>query len=192
MGDGTKAMQSGAKQVSRAPRVPVSSEQLHRLMRDNPVTVDEILRTPVVLITTKDADPDGINPAIWEPLCPFILGSAAIRALNPSESLHTSIARNVHTRLQRLIVKCSNNTGDVKFQLAMLEVDSEPNFMKRHVVLEDLHKGQVEKMKLLARQLCWPPGLDEDIGRTVMNCHSRGLFLWSRGILCASTSVIQC
>ena len=44
----------------------------------------------------------------------------------------------------------------------------------RKAVLEDLHKGHlgVEKMKSLARQMCWWPDLDADITTTARNCEA--------------------
>ncbi|VDP93957.1 unnamed protein product [Echinostoma caproni] len=49
-------------------------------------------------------------------------------------SLHTSSLPNVHTRLQRLIVQCSNNTGGMKVRLTKLEINGEPIFLKRRVI----------------------------------------------------------
>ncbi|VDP96487.1 unnamed protein product, partial [Echinostoma caproni] len=64
--------------------------------------------------------------------------------------LHTSSLLNVHTRLQRLIVQCSNNTGGMKVRLAKLEVEGEPVFLKRRVIpygqREDVLKA-LEKME---------------------------------------------
>ncbi|VDP78247.1 unnamed protein product [Echinostoma caproni] len=71
---------------------------------------------------------------------------------NPEKSifkfLHT--VPNVHTQLQRLIVKCSNNSGGMNVQPAKLEVDGQPIFMKRRVIpygqREDVLKA-IEKME---------------------------------------------
>ncbi|VDP76528.1 unnamed protein product [Echinostoma caproni] len=65
---------------------------------------------------------------------PSILGLTAIRALNHSVSLHTSSMPNVHTRLQRLIVKCFNNTGGMDVQPVKSEVGGEPIFLKRRLI----------------------------------------------------------
>ena len=44
----------------------------------------------------------------------------------------------------------------------------------RKAVLDDLHKGHlgVEKMKSLARQMCWWPELDSDVATTARNCEA--------------------
>ncbi|VDP91376.1 unnamed protein product [Echinostoma caproni] len=56
----------------------------------------------------------------------------------------------MHTHLQRLIVKCSNNTGGMKVQPTKLEVDSEPIFLKQRVIpcgQRDGVRQTLEKMK---------------------------------------------
>ncbi|VDP95381.1 unnamed protein product [Echinostoma caproni] len=78
---------------------------------------------------------------------PSILGLTAIRALNHSMSLHTSSLPNVHTRLQRLIVQCSNNTGGMKVRPTKLKVEGEPVFLKRLVIPHGQREGVLKALE---------------------------------------------
>ncbi|VDP90531.1 unnamed protein product [Echinostoma caproni] len=62
-------------------------------------------------------------------------------------SLHTSSLHNLHMRLQRLIVQCSNNTGGMKVQLAKLEAEREPIYLKRCVIPYDQREGVLKALK---------------------------------------------
>ncbi|VDP68659.1 unnamed protein product [Echinostoma caproni] len=79
------------------------------------------------------------------------LGLTAIRALKYSVLLHTSTMPSVHTRLQHLIVTCSNNTGGMNVQPAELEVDGEPIFLKRLVIPYGQREGVLKALGKMER-----------------------------------------
>ncbi|VDP94147.1 unnamed protein product [Echinostoma caproni] len=131
---------------------------------------------------------------------PSILGLTAIRALNHSMSLHTSSLPNVHTRLQRLIVQCSNNTGSMKVRLAKLEVEGEPIFLKRRVIPYGRREGvlkALEKMEhdgILTRVIssAWATPIVITIksdGKTPRICDDYRLTLNLRLRKCATTTM---
>ncbi|VDP91470.1 unnamed protein product [Echinostoma caproni] len=62
-------------------------------------------------------------------------------------SLHTSSLPNVHTRLQRLIVQCSNNKGGMGVRLVKLEVEGEPVFLKRRVIPYGQREGVLKALE---------------------------------------------
>ncbi|VDP94923.1 unnamed protein product [Echinostoma caproni] len=54
---------------------------------------------------------------------------------------------NVHTRLQRLIVKCSNNTEGMNVQPDSLEDYGEPVFLKRRVIPYGQREGVLQTLE---------------------------------------------
>ncbi|VDP94555.1 unnamed protein product [Echinostoma caproni] len=57
----------------------------------------------------------------------------------------------MHTHLQHLVVKCSNNTGGMNVQPAKLEVDGEPIFLKRHVIPYGQRDGVLQVLEKMER-----------------------------------------
>ncbi|VDP92140.1 unnamed protein product [Echinostoma caproni] len=58
---------------------------------------------------------------------------------------------NVHTRLQRLIVNCSNHTEGMNVQLSKLKVDGEPIFLKRRVIPYGQREGVLQALEKMER-----------------------------------------
>ncbi|VDP88861.1 unnamed protein product [Echinostoma caproni] len=57
----------------------------------------------------------------------------------------------MHTRLQHLIVKCSNNTGGMNVQPVTLEVDGEPIFLERRVIPYGQRDGVLQVLEKMER-----------------------------------------
>ncbi|VDP95312.1 unnamed protein product [Echinostoma caproni] len=57
---------------------------------------------------------------------------------------------NVQICLQRPIVKCSNNTGGVDVQPTNLEVDGDPIFLKRRIILLAHREGVLQALEEMA------------------------------------------
>ncbi|VDP70522.1 unnamed protein product [Echinostoma caproni] len=58
---------------------------------------------------------------------------------------------NIPIHLQRLVVKCSNNTGGMNLQLAKLEVNGEPIFLKRRVIPYAQRDGVLQALEKMER-----------------------------------------
>ncbi|VDP77747.1 unnamed protein product [Echinostoma caproni] len=72
--------------------------------------------------------------------------SGKTKRINPYCSMS-----NVHTCLQRLIVKCSNKTGGMNVQPVILEVDDEPIFLKRRVIPYGQREGVLQALEKTER-----------------------------------------
>ncbi|VDP38721.1 unnamed protein product [Echinostoma caproni] len=58
---------------------------------------------------------------------------------------------NIHTHLQRLVVKCSNNTRGMNIQPTKLEVDGEHIFLKRRVIPYGQRDGLLQALEKMQR-----------------------------------------
>ncbi|VDP90250.1 unnamed protein product [Echinostoma caproni] len=83
---------------------------------------------------------------------PCKLGLTAIRELNHRVSLHTNFMSNMHTHLQHMVVKCSNNTGGMNVQPVKLEVDGEPIFLKQRVIPYGQRDGVLQALEKMERE----------------------------------------
>ncbi|VDP81876.1 unnamed protein product [Echinostoma caproni] len=77
-------------------------------------------------------------------------------ALLEQKNIQMESASNLATKdhlkvLERLIVKGSNNTGGMNVQPAELEVDGEPVFLKRRVILYDQREGVLQALEKMKR-----------------------------------------
>ncbi|VDP91910.1 unnamed protein product, partial [Echinostoma caproni] len=57
----------------------------------------------------------------------------------------------MHTHLQHLVVKFSNNTGGINVQRAKLEVDGEPISLKRRVIPYGQRDGVLQVLEKMER-----------------------------------------
>ncbi|VDP43434.1 unnamed protein product [Echinostoma caproni] len=57
----------------------------------------------------------------------------------------------MHTHLQHLVVKFSNNTGGMNVQPAKLEVDGKPIFLKRRVIPYGQRDGVLQTIEKMER-----------------------------------------
>ncbi|VDP84860.1 unnamed protein product [Echinostoma caproni] len=95
-----------------------------------------------------------------------IISIAVLRSICPQAEIHPTSVRilgvtghklpliamsNMHTRLQRLIVKCSNNTGGMNVQPDKLKVDGGPIFLKRRVIPYGQRGGVLQALEKMER-----------------------------------------